>query len=155
VERPRPLNPPPRTNRHMAGNDDIDYLLANRQLLLVSVEPFPAMDAAFREKTAGTAYLVSIQDAIDIQRGRYAKSAAERVTKMVERDLLLDYMANNWARVFTIYGRAIAEGELSAPKRQEQEKPGPFFYCCMVVLVVLLAITTRYALMFAEAANNQ
>jgi hypothetical protein len=36
-----------------------------------------------------------------------------------------------------------------------EERPGPFFYCCMVVLVVLLVIAARYALMFAEAANNQ
>ena len=138
----------------MAGNDDIDHLLANRQLLLVSVEPFPAMDAAFRERTAGTAYLVSIQDAIDIQRGRYAKSAAERVTKMVERDLLLDYMANNWARLFTANGKAITGPELLTQTKPE-EKPGSFFYCCMAVLVILLAITVRYALMFAEAANSQ
>ena len=139
----------------MAGSDDIDYLLANRQLLLVSVEPFPAMDEHEAEQPASRTVFVNISDAIAIQRKQYERSIKKIFHSMTDRDLLLDYIANNWARVFTIHGRAIAEGELLAPKRQEQEKPGPFFYCCMAVLVILLAITTRYALMFAEAANNQ
>jgi len=138
----------------MAGNDDIDHLLANRQLLLVSVEPFPAMDAVLKERTAGTTYLVSIQDAIDIQRARYVELGIEVVSENPDRNLLLDYMSNNWARLFTIHGKAITEPELLA-QTEPEENPGPFFYCCMAVLVVLLAITARYGLMFAEAANNQ
>lgn len=139
----------------MAGSDDIDHLLANRQLLLVSVEPFPAMDEYEAEQSASRTVFVNISDAIAIQRKQYERSIKKIFHSMTDRDLLLDYMANNWARVFTIHGRAIAEGDLLAPKKQEEEKPGPFFYCCMAVLVILLAITTRYALMFAEAAINQ
>lgn len=37
----------------------------------------------------------------------------------------------------------------------DEEKPGVFFYACMVVLFILVVITSKYALMFAEASNNQ
>ncbi len=139
----------------MAGNDDIDYLLENRQLLLVSVEPFPAMDETFTIKTAGTAYLVSIQSAIDIQRGRYAELGFERVSKMTDRDLLLDYMSNHWARTFFIDGRAILEPELITAKKQDEIPDKPLLCAILAVLLALVIFTSKYALMFAEASNNQ
>lgn len=37
----------------------------------------------------------------------------------------------------------------------DEEKPGVLFYACMVVLFILVIIISRYALMFAEALNNQ
>jgi hypothetical protein len=138
----------------MAGNDDIDHLLANRQLLLVSVEPFPAMDEHEAEQSASRTVFVNIGDAIAIQRKQYERSIKKIFHSMTDRDLLLDYMANNWARLFTIHGKVITESELF-PQTKPEEKPGPFFYCCMAVLVVLLVITARYALMFAESAINQ
>lgn len=37
----------------------------------------------------------------------------------------------------------------------DEEKPGVFFCACMVVLLILVVIISKYALMFAEASNNQ
>ena len=139
----------------MAGNDDIDYLLENRQLLLVSVEPFPAMDKDFKEKTAGTTYLVSVQSAIDIQRGRYAELGVERVSEMTDRDLLLDYMSNNWACTFFIDGRAILEPELAAQRKQDEIPDKPLLCAILAVLLILVIFTSKHGLMFAEALNNQ
>lgn len=135
----------------MAGNDDIDYLLENRQLLLVHVEPFPAMDSALEERMANKTVLVTVQDAIDIVRDHYMLYG---IPLGSERDLLVEYMSQNESRTFFIDGRAILEPELVVPAKPE-EKPGLFFYCCMVVLLYLVVITFKHALMFAEALNNQ
>jgi hypothetical protein len=137
----------------MAGNDDIDYLLENRQLLLVHVEPFPAMDSALDERLANKTVLVTVQDAIDIVRDHYMLYG---IPLKEERDLLLDYMENNMARTFFIDGRAILEPELVAPRKEEEEIPGkPYLYVCLAILFILTLFTFKHALMFAEALNNQ
>lgn len=136
----------------MAGNDDIDYLLENRQLLLVHVEPFPAMDSALEERLANKTVLVTVQDAIDIVRDHYILYG---IPLGSERDLLLDYMANNMARTFFIDGRAILEPELVAQRKQEEIPGKPWICVILAALLILTLFTFKHALMFAEALNNQ
>ena len=136
----------------MAGNDDIDYFLENRQLLLVHVEPFPAMDSALEERLANKTVLVTVQDAIDIVRDHYMLYG---IPLKEERDLLLDYMANNMARTFFIDGRAILESELITAKKQDEIPDKPLLCAILAVLLALVIFTSKYALMFAEASNNQ
>lgn len=136
----------------MAGNDDIEYLLENRQLLLVSVEPFPAMDSALEEKLANKTVLVTVQDAIDIVRDHYMMYG---IPLKSERDLLLDYMANNTAHTFFIDGRAILEPELAAQRKQDEIPDKPLLCAILVVLLILVVFTFKHGLMFAEAMNNQ
>jgi len=136
----------------MAGNDDIDYLLENRQLLLVHVEPFPAMDSALEERLANKTVLVTVQDAIDIVRDHYMLYG---IPLGSERDLLVEYMSQNESRTFFIDGRAILEPELVAQRKQE-EIPGKSWLCVVLAaLLILTLFTSKYALMFAEASNNQ
>ncbi len=137
----------------MAGNDDIDYLLENRQLLLVHVEPFPAMDSALEERLANKTVLVTVRDAIDIVRDHYMLYG---IPLGSERDLLVEYMSQNESRTFFIDGRAILEPELVAPRKEEEEIPGkPYLYVCLAILFILTLFTFKHALMFAEALNNQ
>lgn len=136
----------------MAGNDDIEYLLENRQLLLVSVEPFPAMDSALEEKLANKTVLVTVQDAIDIVRDHYMMYG---IPLKSERDLLLDYMANNMARTFFIDGRAILEPELAAQRKQDEIPDKPLLCAILVALLILVVFTFKHGLMFAESLNNQ
>ena len=137
----------------MAGNDDIDYLLENRQLLLVHVEPFPAMDSALEERLANKTVLVTVRDAIDIVRDHYMLYG---IPLGSERDLLVEYMSQNESRTFFIDGRAILEPELVAPRKEEEEIPGkPYLYVCLAILFILTLFTFKHALMFAEASNNQ
>lgn len=136
----------------MAGNDDIDYLLENRQLLLVHVEPFPAMDSTLEEKLANRTVLTTVQDAIDIVRDHYMLYG---IPLKSERDLLLDYMANNIARTFFIDGRAILEPELITAKKQDEIPDKPLLCAILAVLLVLVIFTSKHGLMFAEALNNQ
>lgn len=133
----------------MAGNDDIDYLLENRQLLLVSVEPFPAMAKGWVKRSGNRSVLVTVQDAIDKERANYQAGLIS------DRDLLLDYMSNNWARTFFIDGRAILESELIAAKEQDDIPDKPLLCAILAVLLALVIFTSKYALMFAEASNNQ
>ena len=137
----------------MAGNDDIQYLLENRQLLLVHVEPFPAMDSALEERLANKTVLVTVRDAIDIVRDHYMLYG---IPLGSERDLLVEYMSQNESRTFFIDGRAILEPELVAPRKEEEEIPGkPYLYVCLAILFILTLFTFKHALMFAEALNNQ
>ena len=136
----------------MAGNDDIEYLLENRQLLLVHVEPFPAMDSALEEKLVMKTVLVTVQSAIEIVRDHYMMYG---IPLKSERDLLLDYMANNVARTFFIDGRAILEPELITAKKQDEIPDKPLLYAILAVLLILVVFTFKHGLMFAEAMNNQ
>jgi hypothetical protein len=133
----------------MAGNDDIDYLLENRQLLLVHVEPFPAMAKGWVKRSGNRSVLVTVQDAIDKERANYQAGLIS------DRDLLLDYMENNMARTFFIDGRAILEPELAAQRKQDEIPDKPLLCAILAVLLVLVIFTSKHALMFAEASNNQ
>ena len=105
------------------------------------------------ERLANKTVLVTVQDAIDIVRDHYMLYG---IPLKEERDLLLDYMANNMARTFFIDGRAILEPELVAPRKEEEEIPGkPYLYVCLAILFILTLFTFKHALMFAEALNNQ
>lgn len=136
----------------MAGNDDIDYLLENRQLLLVHVEPFPATDSALEEKMVMKTVLVTVQDAIDIVRDHYMLYG---IPLESERDLLVEYMSQNVARTFFIDGRAILEPELVAQRKQDEIPDKPLLCAILAVLLILVVFTFKHGLMFAEAMNNQ
>lgn len=133
----------------MAGNDDIDYLLENRQLLLVHVEPFPAMAKGWQKRSGNRSVLVTVQDAIDKERANYQAGLIN------DRDLLLDYMANNMARTFFIDGREILEPELVAQRKQDEIPDKPLLCAMLAVFIIIVVFAFKHGLMFAEAMNNQ
>jgi hypothetical protein len=76
---------------------NIDELLANQQTLLECVEPWPGLDAAGRECTVNCSRLMTVEDAIKFERAIYCK-AGHKDAK--DRELLVDFLAVNWATVY-------------------------------------------------------
>lgn len=136
----------------MAGDDDIDYLLENRQLLLVHVEPFPAMDSSLEEKMVMKTVIVKVQDAIEIVRDHYMIYG---IPLGSERDLLVEYMSQNCACVFHVNGIALTESDLVRKCDKTSMKSRIFLGVYFVILFILVAFTVKHLLDFAEALNRQ
>lgn len=136
----------------MAGNDDIDYLLENRQLLLVHVEPFPAMDSALKEKMVMKTVLVTVKDAIEIVRDHYMLYG---IPLKSERDLLVEYMSQNCACVFHVNGIALTESDLVKKRDKTTMKSRILLGIYFVILFILVTFTVKHLLDFAEALNRQ
>lgn len=76
----------------------IKNLLNNRSTKLMWSEPYPGIDSDGKERTCNCDLTMSVQDAIDYTRYVYSKlGLGEELKPSSDEDLLLDFIAVNWA----------------------------------------------------------